>query len=434
MRRATRTRLAVIVRITFALTICAGGLGRGTAGAFQQASPATTPSAGTHAIGAVTAVAPDAVTIKTDAGAEMKVLVGESTPLVRTAPGEKTLKDAQAIKISDVHVGDRILVRGDASGDAKSMQASTVIVMARADIEKKQAQDREDWNKRGVGGIVKSVDAAGGIVTISTSALGASKPLAIHAATSTAVRRYAPGSARFDEAKAGTLDQIRPGDQLRARGARSADGSELAADEIVSGAFQNIAGTIAEVNSGAGTFTVTDLKTRKRVLVSVTGDSQVRQLPTFLAQRIAMRLHGGTPVATPGGPGGGAPAAPPPAAAPGASGASGSSAADETAGSGHPSDALPPGQQLVGRPARLTSAAPMDLQQMLSRLPAATLADLHAGDAVMIVATEETAPGKVTAITLLSGVDAILAASPKGSPEMFLTPWNLASSGPAGSE
>ncbi len=65
-----------------------------------------------------------------------------------------------------------------------------------------------------------------------------------------------------------------------------------------------------------------------------------------------------------------------------------------------------------------------DLQQMLSRMPAASLADLHKGDAVMLVSTEGTA-GTGTAITLLSGVEPILQAAPNAGQAMMLAPWSL---------
>ena len=62
---------------------------------------------------------------------------------------------------------------------------------------------------------------------------------------------------------------------------------------------------------------------------------------------------------------------------------------------------------------------------MIGRMPPATLADLQKGDAVMIVATEGSATAKITAITLLSGVEAILEASPKGAASTILSPWSL---------
>ena len=70
-----------------------------------------------------------------------------------------------------------------------------------------------------------------------------------------------------------------------------------------------------------------------------------------------------------------------------------------------------------------------DFQQMLNRMPAVVLSDLHKGDAVMIVATQGTPSVAATAITLLSGVDAILQAAPSGSQAMMLSPWSLGSPG-----
>jgi len=55
----------------------------------------------------------------------------------------------------------------------------------------------------------------------------------IRTAKATTARRYAPDSVKFDDARPAALDQIETGDQLRARGTRSADGSELTAEEIV---------------------------------------------------------------------------------------------------------------------------------------------------------------------------------------------------------
>ena len=120
----------------------------------------------------------------------------------------------------------------------------------------------------------------------------AAKTLTVHASKNTIIRRYAPDSVKFDDAKPGTLDQIKPGDQLRARGTRSADGSELTADEIVSGTFRNIAGTVVATDAGNSSVTVMDLVTKRPVTLKITADSQLHKLPPMVAQRIAMRLKG----------------------------------------------------------------------------------------------------------------------------------------------
>jgi hypothetical protein len=227
--------------------------------------------------------------------------------------------------------------------------------------------------------------------------------MAIHVTKDTDLRRYAPDSVKFDEAKPTTLDQIKPGDQLRARGTRSEDGSEFTAEGIVSGSFRNIAGTISAIDASQNTISVMDLKTKKPVLVKFTADSQLRKLPPMMAQRIAVRLKGGEAGGPPNGarPGGGAPAAATPAGGP-------------------PSGGGPGGSGPGGAP---------DLQQILSHMPPAKLADLQKGDAVMIVATQGTAADGVTAITLLGGVEAILTSSGSASQAMFMGSWNLGGGG-----
>src|SRR6266446_1850873 len=210
--------------------------------------------------------------------------------------GEKDLKNATALQPQDLQIGDRVLVRGQAStdGDKHTIVALAVIVMKQADVAAKQQHDRDDWQKRGVGGIVTNVDAATGTITISSSAIGANRSIAIHITKDTIPRRYVLGSVKFDDAKPAPasqiMAQIKTGDQLRARGTRNADGSEVSAEEVVSGAFRNIAGTIKAIDPASNTVTVQDAIGKSAVVVKVSSDSQMKKLPAEMAQRIAMRL------------------------------------------------------------------------------------------------------------------------------------------------
>jgi hypothetical protein len=306
--------------------------------------------------------------------------------------------------LQDLQIGDRILARGKASDDGTSLAATSVVVMKESDVTAKQEREREDWQKRGVGGLVSKVDASNGIVTLAAPALSEAKPVTINISKNTIIRRYSPDSVKFDDAKPSTLDQINAGDQLRARGVRSADGTALAADEVVSGTFRNIAGTVAAIDAAANTITVMDLTTKKPVTLRVMADSQLRKLPLMAAQRIATRLRGDSSEGAPGSPGGGPSAV--------------SKASPTT----------PAGSTGVSRP----SGSP-DFQQMLKRMPAVTLSDLQRGDAVMIVTTQGSANTQPTAITLLSGVEPILSASPNGSrAAILLSPWNLGGNGVGG--
>jgi len=386
--------------LVFALAVCAGMSAPrlvGLAGASclqSESAPQTSASSQARTMGTVKAVTGDKITLGTDSGAEVTVVVPDSTRIVRVAPGQKDLKDAAPIGLQDVHAGDRILVRGIGSGGGV-VQATSIVLMKQLDIAAKQEQERADWQKRGVGGLVRAVDPAAGTVTISTGTPGTKKAVLIRISSVTIVRRYAPDSVKFDDAKPGKLDEIRPGDQLRARGTSTANGDELGAEEVVSGSFRNIAGTVSSVNPGDNSIRVTDLATKQPVVVKMTSDSQLRKLPPMIAQRVAQRLK---------------------------------SPADSAHVGGQTSSAPPSGNGASATPPQGGGAT--DLQQILQRVPTATLTELQKGDAVMIVATEGKEPGQVTAISLLSGVEPILSASPSESQaSTLLSPWNLGTSG-----
>jgi co-chaperonin GroES (HSP10) len=364
-------------------------------------APGTDPSI-QRSVGVIQALADNGLTLSSDSGEEVHVTLQDSTRILRVAPGEKDLKNATPLQKQDLQVGDRILVRGKAMPDAHSIAAAAVVVMKQSDVAAMQEKDRQDWQKRGVGGLVTAVDPASGTITISITSFAATKSVAVHTVKNTILRRYAPNSVKFDDAKIAPLDQIKIGDQLRARGTKSADGTELTAEEVVSGTFRNLAGQIVAVDPVANTLTLKDSISKQSVVVKVTGDAQLRKLPPEFAQRIAMRLKGGMAAGIPG------------AAAAGAS-----SQAPRGQGAGQFA-----GAGMGGR----NGGGPTDIQQILSRMPAASLTDLEKGDAVMIVSTQGDGSGSVNAITLLAGVEPILAAAPSASQAMMLSPWSLSSS------
>jgi hypothetical protein len=365
----------------------------------QTGAPAASPAKTPPILGTIKSIAGESLTVATDAGAEAKVTVTSTTKLLRVPPGSKDLSQAEAIPFSEFQQGDRVLVRLRCAGNPPVCEAGTVIAMKKNDIAERQAREREEWQKHGIGGLVKSVDAAQGAITISSVTVAGKKDVAIEVGKNTTVRRYAPGSVKFDDAKVSNIAEVNPGDQLRARGVRSADGASFAADEVVTGAFRNIAGTISAVDAGAGTITVSDLATKKLLVVKVSSDSQLRKLPLQIAQMIAARLKGGAE-------------------------AGGSTAA----GQGAPPSGGAPGAQGGGKvgPGRNGGG---DLQQLLGRLTAAPLADFQKGEAVMIVATGDLKDAQVTAITVLGGVEPLLQATTQEQASSILTPWSLSNGG-----
>jgi uncharacterized protein DUF5666 len=361
--------------------------------ALMAQAPAATPAAAARQLGTVTAVASNSLTLKTDAGQMVTVSVADGVRILQLAPGSTDLKTAQAIVLKDIAVGDRVLVNGKAGDDASSFAASRVILMKSSDIAQKHEAEQADWQKRGTGGIVSAVDAGSGMLTV---ALGTRK-VAVTTSSSTQFRRYAGDSVKFEDAKPGTLAQIQVGDQLRVLGTKSEDGSSIPAEVVVSGSFKNLAGLIASIDAANGTLTLKDLATKKTVTVTITANSNVRTLPPQAAAMFAARAKNGSAA---GG------ASPQPAGQ------------SETSGGGR--------QGGGGR------TAGGELSQLVSRLPNKTIADLKVGDAVMIVASQPDAnSAAVTAVTLLSGVEPILAAAP-GAPSMTLSPWNIGGEAPEG--
>jgi hypothetical protein len=251
----------------------------------------------------------------------------------------------------------------------------------------------QDWQRRGVGGIVRSVDAASGIINVATNQ---SQIVAVETSPKTQFLRYAPDSVKFSDAKKSSISEIKAGDQLRARGSRSSDGQQLTAEAVISGSFRNIAGTVNSVDPGAGTLTVMDVISRRAATVKITADTQMRKIPPEIAQRIAMFLR------RPRGESGSSPASGPPGGGPGG-------------GMMHAGGA--PG-------------GPPDFQQMIRRMPPATISDLQKGDAVMIVTTEGAPGEQVTALTLLSGVEPILTAAPSQTTAAnLLSGWSMSGGG-----
>jgi Domain of unknown function (DUF5666) len=423
--RAPFIRLALILPTVALPTIA---LLAGPVPSLAQSVPSQNSAAAQIAktVGTIKSVQAGSITVAAESGDEVTATLTESTKILRVPPGEKDLKNAVALQPQDLQPGDRVLVRGQSSSNAHALAALAVIVMKQSDVAAKQQQQQEDWQKRGVGGLVTKADAATNTITISSSGTGPNKNIIVHLTANTIARRYAPGSVKFDDARpqpaAQFMAEIKPGDQLRARGTRSADGSELAAEEIVAGSFRNIAGTIKSIDAANNTITVQDAITKSAVTVKVLADSQIKKLPPEMAQRIAMRLKAQAANAS------GDQAA---ANAPDRGQRPSQSQSKGEGQSAANAPATPPnggrgryGADGQARSGGAAGSGPPDLQRMLSRLPNSALADLQKADAVMIVATEGAGSDAATAITLLAGVDAILTASPNRSASL-LSPWSL---------
>jgi hypothetical protein len=368
-----------------------------------QVKPTAGDAQVARVVGVIKSAQGDSVVVTPDSGGEITATLSPGTKIIRVPPGEKDLKNAVPLTAQDLQAGDRVLVRGQASADGHAIAALGIIVMKQGDVSAKQQREREDWQKRGIDGLVSTVDVGNGTITISTGGLGATQKVAVLTSRKTVLRRYAAGSVKFEDAKPAPLDQIKPGDQLRARGTKNSDASELTAEEVVSGTFRNIKGTVSAIDVAANTLTVEDLIRKAPVVVKVAADTQLKKLPPEIAQRIAMRLKG----------------------AGSDNGARQNASAEGSAPSGNGS----PGMRGNGGMQGGNGAS--NLQRMMSRMPNSTLADLQKGDVVMLLSTDG-GGDSVTAITLLAGVEPILTATSSQAASTILSPWSLSASASEG--
>jgi hypothetical protein len=398
--KSMKSRISIYLGYTLLLLTISGPALMSTPVRGEAAGQAPAAAPANRLVGTISATGAGLLTVKTDAGVERKVTVPDGIKMQRVAPGAKDLSSAATIQFSDLAVGDRVLVRLAPEPTTDPVTAIQIIAIPQADVAQKQQQDREDWQRNGVGGLVKSVNAGTGIIEITSGAGATEKTITLHTTPTTVLRRYASNSVSFDQAKPAPIETIQVGDQLRARGTKNADGTDVAAVEVVSGGFRNISGVLTSVNTAAMTITLKDLITKQNVTVHVGPDAQMRKLPENMAKVLAS-------VTKPAGD----------------SGASG----QQNNGSGTGQGGARPAYRGQGAGAGGDASGGRrggDLQQMLNRAPAIHLSDLQKGDAVMLVSTQGTQ--EVTAITLLAGVEPLLQA-PASTQNMLLSNWNMSS-------
>jgi ribosomal protein L24 len=328
--------------------------------------------------------------VKTDAGSVVIVTVADNTLIKSLPPGETTLTKAADMPFAQLAAGDRVFARGAVSADRKSVMARMLIVNTKAELEKKREADRAEWQARGVVGVVSAVNPETKEITINTRTPEGPKPVVINAGgPAVKLRRYAPDSIKFADAKPSTFEEVKAGDQLRAKGEKSADGSKFTAEEVVTGSFRTTLGTVKAVDTAKNEITV-EQADKKTLTVVVRPDSVLKQVPA----EMATMMGGGGP----GGPGG----------APGAGGQPPAGGGQRVViQQGGPGGGAPPagGQGGPGGPVRRT----LDPQQMLERLPAVTLADLKPGQMIVVSSTVGADPTRVTAIQLVSNVEPLVA-------------------------
>jgi hypothetical protein len=377
--------------VVFALAALVLNLGTSALG--QGNDPAITA---TRVFGKITEINAPAgqMTVKTDAGSVVTVNLNAKTTYERMPPGETDRSKAVKIALTDITVGDGVYARGYLSEDRKTVPAQQIIVVSQSEIAKKQEKERAEWRQRGLSGIIEAVNPQTKEITVSMRAAEGPKPVIVPITDKVKMRRYAPDSVKFSDAKKSSFEELKVGDQFRAKGEKSPDGARFTPEEIVTGSFRTIGGPITTVDAATGEIKISDMQSKQPLTVVVRKDSTLKRVPENFMQM----MQGGGP----GGPGGAPGGAAPPQGG-------GQQRPPASGGAGGGATAAAPPQGGPGGPGGGGNGGGFDIQRIIDGLPAATLAELKPGEMVLISSTTGADPSRVTAITLIAGVEPIFA-------------------------
>ena len=374
----SKTHVSEIVRkLSNSIFCLIALLSLGLVGAAQT----PTPTPGTPAISGVIGEVKDIdgtnkqIIVRADNGVLSTVMLSDKTQYKRLPIGEKSLAKATDIALTDVGQGDRVWARWRPGADRSATPAAQLVVMSKADLAKKQEQERAEWRRRGVNGIVSSVNPSTREITVSShSLMGQAQSIVIPITDKVLMRRYPPDSVpKYSEAKPSKFEEVKVNDQLRALGDKTPDGTRLDAEEVVFGTFKIAGGTVTAIDAANNQIKITDLQTKKPLTINFKPDSMIRRLPEG-------GMFGGM-----GGPGGARPQSQGPQAAQGGGG----------------QGQKPPGAG--GGPRGGGSMA-----DLLERLPTVSIKDLKVGEMVLMSSLPGTDPSQLTAIQLVGGVEPLL--------------------------
>jgi hypothetical protein len=373
--------------LLFSVAIALIGL-QVSATAFQQTDAHITAK---YALGEVKAIDATAklITIKTDAGSIIVASYTDKTTYKKVPPGETSLTNATDITLADVGEGDRVMARGNVAEDRKSVPAAMIVVMSKGDIAKKQEAERLEWRRRGIVGVITALKPDNHEITIQHRTMAGNQNVIIPVGDKTEMRRYAPDSIKFSDAKPSTFGELKVGDQLRALGDRAEDGAHFTPQKVVTGSFRTIGGKVTAVDPATGEIKISELEKKIPLTIVVKADSVLRKFPP--AAEMGMMMGGMRGGGGPGGPGGQAPP-PPGSAAP--------------AGSARPQGGGPGGGP--GGSGMRPGGGP-NINEMLERLPTISINDVKVGDTIIVSSTQGVDPTRLTAIALVSGADTLFA-------------------------
>lgn len=361
--------MKLVSKVLACAVVCASLTGPLSGQTFSAVPPLAGQQAAapTRVLGTVTAIDPAAMraSVLTDAGEAVTVMLAADTRYLRVPPDATTFESGTKISLAEVSVGDRVYAGGKYAAETKSVAARVLVVMSKSDIERRREGERAEWRRRGLAGTVTAVDAQRQEIAVQVRSREGAKSVTLGVGPDTVFRRYVPDTVNFSEARQSSLADLKAGDQLRALVKQGAQGERPVCEEVVSGEFMTVGGTVTAVDAAKGEIKISLLKTQKPLTVNLKPETLLRRVgPEVLAALGPARPQ---PAASPQ----------PPAAAPAA-----------------------------------PSPKGVDLQEMLDRLSPLAFDQVKPGQMIVVSSTKGADPNRVTAITVIAGLDPLLRQPP----------------------
>ena len=311
------------------------------------------------------------IVIQTDAKLSVTVVFSDKTAFRRVAPGETSLSNAETIKITDLKVGDRVLVPNWNSADEQAA-VRQIIVMARAAIEQTRTAEQEKRRARTLGGRITAINAEKKEITIQSRGRGNPETLIVDASGKAKLLRYAPDSLKLSDAVPGAFADLRIGDQIRVIGDRSSsDAARVTAEEIIFGSVARTVGTISEINAARGEVVIKNNQSGQTITVAIGKNTTLRRITPEVAADLRERFE--------------------------------RRARRQERNTAKTDGQTNQPQNRERRRERNADGQNNNRRQLFENLPAITVSDLKKGDAVLITGTNAASATQMTAVSIIAG-------------------------------
>ncbi len=347
------------------------------------------------------------LSLKTDKGETPVIKFDDRTQFILLPAGETDAKKGKRAAAGDVSTGDRVIAR--MLPDDQTKPAVFLYFSKQGDLAQLHKKTEEEWANQSVFGTVKSVDpAAKRIVIAARGGFGPPKDVTLDASGPVEYLRFSMDTGKYEASAAG-ITPIQVGDQVRLIGQKNADGSEIKLEALQSGTFRSLPVSVKSVDSASNTILATDLSTKKPITIEVKPDTQLKRLDDQTALLMARRLNPTFQAEN----GRGARAGGAPANGGAASGSSGFAGRGAGAGRG-------------GRGG--------DPNRILNQQPTIQISDLKVGEPVVVTGGPTPDMAKLTATSVVAGVEPILRAAPDRGPDPLAGNWNFGDLGGGGGD